>query len=268
MSQAQKIIKYFALALAALIIFNIIFVAVHVTKEIYYVVTDKDVISENMENLVFENNNIAILSIDVDYAKLIIKKGDTLKAETNNKYITCTQQGNKLLIKEKDHFSFSKDNRELVIYIPENLVFDETKIEAGAGQIIIEILNTKNLDFELGAGKTVINNLNVLNKADIESGAGSVKINSSNLNNLKLDLGVGKFELTSILTGTSEIEAGVGELNINLQDKIDNYKITTEKGLGTIKINNNEVANNSITGNGINNIKVIGGVGSIKITSK
>lgn len=267
MTQAQKIIKYFALALAAFIIFNIIFVAVHVTKEIYYAITDKDVISENMDNLDFENSNVSILNIDIASAKLVIKKGDTLKAETNNKYITCNQEGNKLFIKEKDHFNFSKNDQELVVYIPENLVFDATKIEAGAGQIIIESLNTKTLDFELGAGKTVINNLNVLNKADIGSGAGSVQINSSVLNNLNLEIGVGKFKLNSKIIGNSEIEAGIGELDITL-DNINNYTIKAEKEIGSFKINNSDVENNSVVGNGPSNIKVTGGIGSIKINSK
>ena len=54
--------------------------------------------------------------------------------------------------------------------------------------------------------------------------------------------------------------------NINLLDKIENYKIKIEKGLGTVKINNDSVKN-GIYGEGTNSIEIDGGVGSINIKS-
>ena len=53
----------------------------------------------------------------------------------------------------------------LILYVPDDMIFDKVKLEAGAGKIEIESLKSNDLTLELGAGKVTINELIVLNKS-------------------------------------------------------------------------------------------------------
>ena len=269
MTTAQKVIKYLALSFAIFLIVTIIsgiLGALYALSGVLGLQKEDKTIKDEMSMINFENSEVATLDIDVAFTNLIIKKGDNLIAETNNKDINCKQNNQNLQIKEKQHNWLSRNNKgDLVVYIPENLEFEKVKINAGAGKIQIENINTKNLYLELGAGETIIEKLNVTDDCKIESGAGKVSILSGNINELNLDMGVGKFEVTSELTGNSKINAGIGNLELNIQGNKENYTIKADKGIGSIKIDRKEVADDVTYGNGENTIKIDGGIGAIKI---
>lgn len=269
MTSAQRVIKYLALGFAIFLIVTIFSSIMFGASILSNVFDDDSDIMEELKDLNVDGENISVLDIDIRAANLIVKNGDTLKVETNNKYINYKLVGNKLIVKEKKHNLFSRKSKsDLVIYIPTGFVFDGVSIEAGAGKLNIEEINTRILDIDFGAGKTDINNLVVQNDAEIDGGAGEISIRGGSINNLDLDVGVGKFTLYSRLTGNTKIDAGVGELNINLLDNIENYRISVEKGIGSAKLNNENIKNEKTYGNGINNINIDGGVGSININTK
>ena len=203
MTTAQKVIKNLALAFAILLIVSIIsgiLSALYALSGVLGLQKEEETIKDEMSVINFENSEAATLDIDVAFTNLIIKKGDFLVAETNNKGINCKQDNQNLQIKEKQQGLFSGNNKgDLVVYIPENLEFEKVKINAGAGKIQIENINTKNLHLELGAGETIIEKINVTDDCKIESGAGKVSILSGNINELDLDMGIGKFEVASAI---------------------------------------------------------------------
>ena len=80
-------------------------------------------------------------------------------------------------------------------------------------------------------------------------------------------MGLGELNLTTKLIGNNVIEQGIGKLSINLTDNIENYKIRTSKGLGSITIDGNEVQDGNTYGNGENNIRIEGGMGAIEIVT-
>lgn len=271
MTSVQKIIKYLAIALAVFIIIMIatavlkIIIGITSITRIWGWVNNKEQAQEIISTN-FENADISILDIEIAYTDLIIKTGKTFKVESSSKDIISKQENREIKIKEKNKNWFSKDGKQkLVIYIPEFSELKKVKIEAGAGKINIEKLITENLVFELGAGETKIENLNVLKECEIKGGAGKVNIKSGTINNLDLDLGIGETIVTSTLTGKNEINAGVGNLDINLNGEKEEYQITANKGLGAIKIDGQEMTTGQVIGNGANRIKVDGGIGNIDI---
>lgn len=267
MTTAQKIIKYAAIAFAFLLIFGILSCIMFGLSQMsnYFNDNDSDILEE-LKEINISGDDVSVIDIEVKYANLVIKTGDTLKVETNNKYITTNQEKNKIIIQEKKHGWFKRnDKSDLIIYIPEDFIFDGVSIDAGAGKIEIDNLSTKILEFDLGAGKTNINNLVVFNNAEIDGGAGEITISNGSINNLDLDTGVGKCTLISELIGKNEIDVGVGELNVTLLGNKEDYKISAEKGIGSIKLDNENVKSQQIYGNGVNNIDISGGIGSIDI---
>lgn len=264
MSRVQRIIKYLATAFA-------LFLSLSIISSIIYGLSfvggmfDNDKQSSDLKELKI-NNSALILDIDVSSSNISVKQGNTLKVETNNKYIHTNQYKNKLYIKEKKHNLFSKnDDNKLTVYVPKDFIFDLVDIKTGASKLNISTLNTKKLSLNLGAGKVKVNNLNVTNSADIEGGAGEIVIEASSINNLDLDMGASKLLLNSKLTGNSEIDAGVGKMDLLLIGSLNDYNITLDKGIGSASINDSNMENDKTYGIGTNKIDIDGGVGSINI---
>lgn len=266
MTTFQKIIKYFALCLALSIIINIVYGGVLIVSEIGSALNiTSSTIDENYNENEFINSLEPTLTIDLDTANLELTVGDKLLAESNNQYITCTQNGNNIFIIEKNHNWFKKNKNKVTIFVPKDIVFESVNIKTGAGKIDASQINSKNLSLEMGAGKVLIKSLTISTKAKIDGGVGKVEILSGQINNLDLEIGIGKFTLNTILTGNNKIEAGIGNLMLNLTDDLDNYRIKVEKGIGSINIDGKSTTNNTSYGSGNNTLEIEGGIGSINV---
>ena len=259
MTEAQRIIKYIAIAFGIFLIVSI-FSSIFMFLNLF----NTDSTEREVSTLVTIEDEILELDIDVRAVDLVINDGEELIVETNNKYITYEQVGKKLRIKEKKHSILNNKNNKLIITLPSNLELDVFEISSGAGKIDIDRISTKKADIELGAGKAVFNLLDISSRAEINGGAGEITINNGSINNLDLDMGLGKVTINSKLLGNADIDAGVGELNINLLDSISEYSLNTNKGLGSITLNGEYVTN---IGSGENRIDIDGGIGSINITT-
>lgn len=264
----QKIIKYCAIAFAILLIFNIITSIMFIMASIGNIFDNKE--NDNRENnkVVDIKNNIKKLDIDIDSSNIIIKNGLGLQVETNNDYIKIKENDDKLFITEERYNIINNTDNKLIIYIPNDYLFDEVFVRSGAGMIEADMINAKVVDFEFGAGKVEIENLYVSNKIEIEGGAGEIFIKNSSISNLDLDMGLGNLMLNSSLYGENDIDAGVGKIQINLKDDLDNYKINVNKGLGNATLNGENLKNDIYYGDGLNYINIDGGVGNIEINSK
>lgn len=272
MTTAQKVIKYLAIAFAIFLIISIISGIVNVG---YVILTSTGLIKEKnvlLEDLITISDNVkevATLKVEINGARLKLVEGNEFKVETNNSKITYSNDSGSVVIKEKGKTNIrfnSENNSILIITIPKEMkAFDETSIETGAGFIEIDCLKTQGLNFDFGAGKVDIKNLEVTADAKINAGAGELNIENSKIKNLNLNLGIGETNIKSELTGRSKIETGVGELNLTLALPEKNYKISAEKGLGEIKLNNKKISDDSTIGNGENYIKINGGIGAINI---
>lgn len=264
MSKTQKIIKYFAIALAVLIIFSILSLISRVFISIGGIFDNN---KSSFEEYIVKDK-INYLDISLSTVNIKIVENNKFKIETNNKYIEYKIDNNKVFINEKKHSIFKNDDNDLIIYIPSTITFDKVSLSNGAGYVDIETLNTKNLELNLGAGRVDVDNLNVLNNADIEGGAGSISIKDSKLYNLDLDMGIGNLTLESILYGDNNINAGIGSLDINIIGNIEDYKVKVDKGLGKVKLNGDVIDNDTYYGNGINRLDIDGGIGNIIINFK
>lgn len=259
MNQTNKIIKYIAIAFAVFLIISIISGILSIFLFVGGIFSNDEIIDLKQLDI---NQNIENIDVDIKNTSITIKQSDIFKVETNNKYIEHKQNDNKLSIKERSHF-WHNNKTNLIIYIPSNIL-NNVEIDTGAGLVSIENLLANQLDLNLGAGKVEINNLEILNKTKIDGGAGEINIKNGIINNLDLDMGVGKVTIGAKILGNSEINAGVGELNLDLIGREDDYNINVEKGIGSIKLSGNDIKN-GIYGNGNNKIDIDGGVGSINI---
>lgn len=276
MTTAQKIIKYCAVAFAIFLIITVISIVssagYRLLNAIGIIDSNRYSLLENMVTISDDAEEFLSLNLDIKSSNLQIKTGDKFEVKTNNSNIKYSNENGSIKIKEDKvaNWFFGKmDIGELIIYIPENMKqIDEVKINIGAGTVFIEQLNTKNLYLDLGAGNVTIDKLTVSEESKINGGAGNININSGEIANVDLDLGVGNTKIKSDITGNSNINTGVGELNLYLSLDADNYKINVNKGLGKITFNDDKILDDTIIGNGENYIKISGGVGNINIETK
>lgn len=263
MSSLSKIIKYFAIGLACfliVVIFQGIFMAGSIVSGVFFNNSNEGL------NIDKYDNNMNILSVSLANASLIIKEGDTFKVELgDSKNIKVKQEHNKIAVREEKYSFLNKHNNEVIVFVPKDMLFDKVYISSGAGEFNLESLWCKDLTLDLGAGKVNVKDFSVTHKASIDAGTGDLNIKNANINDLDLELGVGKATLEVILTGESDIEAGIGQLDITLLDSKDNYTIRAEKGIGDLKINGDNYSDETKYGNGTNYIDIEGGIGSIDI---
>lgn len=141
MNVVQKIIKYLAIALAIFIIINIVSVVLSVLYGLSWIsgATKDAEIIESQEEIysTIGNTDITTLKIELNASNLEIKNGEMLRVETNNLNVKCNQEGSQLTIKDKTKNWFSKGNdaSQIILYMPENMLWDSVKIDAGAGKI-------------------------------------------------------------------------------------------------------------------------------------
>lgn len=254
----HRLIKAFAICLAIFIIVSIINTIVYFASSIFSVNNDVNM-NENY------SSEITNIKIDMGTSNLVIKKGDTLNITADNvsKRFKVNEEINTLTIKEKSVNVFrNKSISKVIITIPNNL--KDLNIDFGAGKLEISDINTSIFNLDQGAGKVIINNL-ISGKTDIDGGAGELNIKSSVLEDLDLDMGAGKFYFSGSLHGNNKIEQGIGELILDLNG--NDYTIKASKGLGSITINGEDYSKDASVGEGVNDIKIDGGIGSIIINT-
>lgn len=264
MSEAQKVIKYLAIAFAVFLIINIFSAMFYGLNSLSNIFDEDNNITNELKDVDI-NSSVSILSIDVSSANVTIKPGNILNVETDSDDIKVRQDNNKIYIEEKTNWFKFNNNSNIVITVPSSLVFDAVAVDTGAGKLDINNLTTDNLYLDLGAGKVNINNMNVNKTAEIDGGAGEINIKTSVINNLDMDMGVGKLYLNAQLLGNTEIDSGVGNVDIDLIGTINDYKITLDKGIGKSVIDDKSITNGTY-GNGLNKISIDGGVGNINVS--
>lgn len=267
MTTVQKIIKYLAMAFAIFLSVSIIgSIAGALFSAAYFFGAD-DAAGEMREYYI--EDNIDILKIDLSAADLQIKSGDEFKLETNHKYIAYRTENNALEIDEtKKLFAVSPKGIKLTLFVPNEKAFEYVYINAGAGRVDIDSIKANSLDFDLGAGAMTAKRIDAYTKADIDGGAGSITILGGNINNLDMDMGIGELNLTSRITGRSEIDYGIGETNIVLIGEREDYQIDFDGGVGEAKLESTKMKDGSVYGGGSSRIEIDGGVGELKITFK
>ena len=266
MTNAMKTIKYLAMALAIFLAVSIISGIVMGISSIgrIFEIGSNDKEDSNLEiKEISKISDAKILNVDVGMVNITVKRGDTFRAESSNEYIEARKDNDILYIKERSHNFKGTYGGDLIIYVPEDYLFDIVKIDNGAGKIDIEI-NTRKIDLDLGAGRVNIKKMFVKAAGKISSGAGELTITDSEINQMDFDMGAGKVTINAKITGDSEIDAGVGALNLNLYDSEEDYQIKVDKGIGKITYIDREVTSGTY-GNGVNEIDIDGGIGTIKI---
>ena len=268
MNTFQKIAKYCAMAFAIFLAFSIIVGILGAASVFDFVFGSEGVVTEDLKNYEI-SQNLTDLYIDIEAADVNIRSGDKFLLSSNLENIKIEEKDGGLYISEKTSFKWGKISiASLNLTIPDNIEFEKADITTSAGRLTVDKLSAKKLSLELGAGEVEIGKLCASSKAEIDGGAGEITVKSGVLNNLDLDLGVGAINFSAQIHGNSEINQGVGETKLNLIGSKDDYELDFDKGLGSIKVEKEEMKDGETYGDGENKIDIDGGVGNIIVKFK
>jgi len=264
MNNAQKVIKYVAIAVAISLVVAIVGSILTGILAISGISAVIDVANNNVETMSYtkEYENVNSIEIDVSAIDLEILPANKLNVSGTEIPVDYKfeEENGTLKIKGKK----VKTEAKLIICVPNNMV--ELDLDIGAGKIEIEDITVQKFNLDTGAADTKIENLIVTSKAEIDAGVGEITIKNSDLSNLDLDAGVGNIEYNGYLRGMCTVNCGVGSVDINLIGGEAMYNIIAERGIGELRINDAKLSGTQTIGNGSNIIKLSGGVGSLKIT--
>lgn len=268
MTTFQKVVKGLATAFAIFLIVNICFgilSAIGIVfgiSDVYSNAKKIDIVRE------FDTSSIEDIDISASISKIYILKGDSIKVEATsvNENTIIKEERGKLIINEKDKSNFFKSKRtsEIRIYLPEELYVRNFELNSGVSDTFIEYLRADRVNLDLGVGNVTLSKI-FSNNTKINSGIGNLEITDGEIGNADFDLGVGNTNINAILNGNSKIECGVGDVNVNLLRSIDGYETYVDKGLGTVKLNNQKISENIKYGEGLNKIHIEAGLGNIDI---
>lgn len=264
MSTFQKCVKYFALFLAFSILFSI---ASAIFSSFYFLTSffGESTKTEDMREIVTIEEDIRNLKVSLKGTSFRIVEGEKISLWSNRGELDYQVSNGNLVITENENL-WNYDH-QVTLSLPKGKVFDDVKLENGAGKVEIDSLNTKKVDFEMGAGKTIFHHLTVANSAKIEGGAGALELNDATIHNLDFDMGVGKVDISGNILGHSNINGGVGKVTLRLDNKLDFYTLDMKKGISSILLNHENITSDMVYGSGENYMKVESGVGTIEITT-
>lgn len=273
MTTTQKIIKYLAIAFALFLVISIFSIIFGLSREIISSINSDKKDSKLLEEYTTISNNvnnIESFKIDISNDNIEIKEGEKFEVKTNDPDVKFYHENSKVKIKTDKTFSWHLSNSSrgtIIIYLPNEFNITELELNLGAGKIDIDKIFVETLLMDLGAGTMTAKEINVYEKATINGGTGNINIYSGTINNLNLKLDAGNASIQSDLTGSNTLTTGVGKLNLGLSRSKDNYKFDISKGLGNIILNDFEVSEDILIGDGEAKIKISGAIGNIIINT-
>lgn len=277
MSGAQRLIKYCAIAFAVFLMFMIGSGILMGVSALGFLIQDGrwywDSDESNMELIegITDSQDVRVRALDVNVKATAVRirtvqSTENVRVETDNEYIDAWVADGELHIVERSHgfFGWGGTGR-LIIYVREGTVFDEVKIEAGAGELSIDELATGKLNLNLGAGRVAIDRLLVSERANIEGGAGSIEILEGDVTGLDMELGAGRMSAYLRLNGVNKIDSGVGKLELKLAGGENDYYMTLDKGIGSVTLNGLSLDDGETWGRGSTKLEIDSGVGAVEI---
>ncbi len=264
MTELQKIVKYLATGLAAVLAAGIIGGIISMAGWLGELTGDNAAAGDLKTYPV--SSAVSSLTVSISAADITIRQGDSFSVESNLKHLEVAENMGTLSIRETKKLFQNYNRAVLIITLPVDTVFEKAELVTGAGKLTADVLSAQNLSCDFGAGEIKIGALSASQAAQLQGGAGKITISGGSLHGLDFDMGVGQLNFTSALTGESTLRLGIGESNLTLLGSKEDYTLNMEKGLGDIRVDGSAMASTSGLGTGENKVTISGGIGSVFVS--
>ncbi len=214
-------------------------------------------------NLVSGNfNDVKSLSMDISYGTVNIMEGESFNIEVENgqseEFESTINEGVWEIKDNSDYFNNSDNYSDITVFgiristnshpfkpaalivtVPEGFVFEDLVIELGAGAIRADRLTSQNAEIEVGAGSLRIKELVAEKESSYSIDTGELIIDDLTARNVQMDCGVGNLTASGSITGDSYVNCGIGNVDLDIAGKEEDYNYSVDCEIGTVIINNN-----------------------------
>lgn len=104
----------------------------------------------------------------------------------------------------------------MILYLPEDVVYDEVLVEVGAGSIDVNGLTAHEAKFEVGMGYIIVENTKVTS--------------------LTTEVGMGEIIFSGSADGDVSVDCGMGSVNMTLDGKSEVYNYELKCGMGSLSV--------------------------------
>jgi len=129
------------------------------------------------------------------------------------------------------------------IMIPKDYVANRISMVVKAGDVNADVIRATEGKFEVAAGRLVAQQLDITEKSDYTIGAGQMILNNVNVKDISVDCGVGDVTINGSVTGESDVTCNVGSVQMELDGEEDEYSYDISSSIGNVNIDNNSYHN-------------------------
>lgn len=163
----------------------------------------------------------------------------------------------------------SNRGNHIVLEIPKGFCFEEVTVELGAGVMTVENLCAREAELEIGAGELTIQQGNV-QELHAQAGAGQIRMQKMNICDGELSVDMGECIYEGSISGNLEAECDMGNLNMELAGREQNYNYELECDMGNITVGSESIkgisSEKTIDNGALGTFEVSCGMGNIIIS--
>ncbi len=276
MNQFQKVTKYIAMTFAVLLAVGIITMVAGLVLNVIGFITGTPVFgSRNRIDAAYDFTGVESLDIDNYAGTLEIMVGDTFRVEgqkvlesfkaevTEDGTLVVSEHNNKRFLWFRFNW-FGSPNSKITVYLPQDFIAKEARIDTGAGNTRIEGLHAKELILSVGAG-SVSGDRVLAEKVKLNGGIGSLTLSGVSFEDADIDSGIGSTRIEGELLGKSKIDCGIGDVKLELIGSREDYSLDVDAGIGSVRVNGDKLHASDHKEDAKHSLKVEGGIGKIYI---
>lgn len=183
--------------------------------------------NEDMISQTFEN--VQSIEINLQKLELEIKQGEQVKVE-----YTDTLEGLKIeqsedilnIVDEEVIMEEDNDSQKVIIYLPQEMKFNNINLTAKDRNISIETLNAVNIKLHIDGNYCTINNISS-DIAELKNEGGRITINNGKIKNITIQSDNGNDKLNLKITEVATINLNSASTEINLVGTEEDYQVNT-----------------------------------------
>ena len=159
-------------------------------------------------------------------------------SERASKY-QCYVRGETLYLKSEGEFRIGRGSSEIVLYVPQDVAYQDILIELGAGTVELEgTVQAKSLHVEVGAGEMNADTVDV-DMLEIEVGAGAVQLDDVQAQSAELEVGMGQLIFEGNVVGNMSAECAMGSMEFVIENSEEAHNYDLSCSMGSIEVGGN-----------------------------
>ncbi len=223
-------------------------------------------------------SDVTSIDMDIEYGEVKLVEGDTFSIDAKrlpeNGLKSYVDADGTWVIKQitdgrsfVDFFGlnfsigdFIRWDRDLTpritITLPPDFVAEDISLEIKAGDVEVEKIHAATGSFNMSAGRLVVKELEITEESDYIIGAGEMSLNNVSIQNISVDCGVGYVTIEGNVFGDSDVICNIGNVELDLDGKEEDYTYDISASIGNIDIDNNSyhnISNRVINNDGTEN---------------